>query len=166
MMALELLDTKWAGVTRPDAAPPRPASSAWRLAPDQSETCSEVMMWDTWLRTVLGLTPKTFATPALSPPRKVPAAYISRTGLGTRWVCSAHRYVPSAITGMSTVSSNSVPWKVELLPPDRGGRKASSPELMQPCATPFPASRRPKLSGQTSRWRWQPRYRQAPRVPG
>jgi hypothetical protein len=39
------------------------------MAPDRSESCSLVMMLDTWLRTVLGLTPKRLATPALSRPR-------------------------------------------------------------------------------------------------
>jgi hypothetical protein len=57
MMALELLDTKWAGVIQPDPAPPKLTSRARRMAPDRSETCSLVMMLDAWLCTVLGLTP-------------------------------------------------------------------------------------------------------------
>jgi hypothetical protein len=68
MMALELLDTKWAGVAQPDPAPPKPTSRAPRMAPDRSETCSLVMMLDAWLCTLLGLTPKRLPTPALSRP--------------------------------------------------------------------------------------------------
>src|SRR6478672_9064653 len=49
-------------------APPRPASRARRMAPDRSDTCSLVMMLDTWVRTVFGLTPRRRATPALSRP--------------------------------------------------------------------------------------------------
>jgi hypothetical protein len=98
------------GVIQPD--PARQADvSCPENGSDRSETCSLVMMLDAWLCAVLGLTPKHLATPALSRPRKVPAAYILRPGLGARWVCSAHRYVPSATTGISKVSSNSVPWK-------------------------------------------------------
>ena len=69
MMALELLDTKWAQVIQPDPAPPKPTSRARRMAPDRSETCSLLMMLDAWLCTVLGLTRKRLATPALSRPR-------------------------------------------------------------------------------------------------
>ncbi len=52
MMALELVDTKCAGVIQPDPAPPKPASRARRMAPDRS---GDVL--DAWLCTVLGLTP-------------------------------------------------------------------------------------------------------------
>jgi hypothetical protein len=43
-MALELLDTKWAGVTRPDPAPPRPASSAWRLMLTRGRTANHLYL--------------------------------------------------------------------------------------------------------------------------
>jgi hypothetical protein len=56
-------------VIQPDPAAPKPTSRARRMAPDRSETCSLVMMLDAWLCTVLGLTPKGLATPALSRPR-------------------------------------------------------------------------------------------------
>ena len=50
------------------AAPPMPASRALRMAPDRSATCSLAMMLETWLRTVLLLTPRRWATAALSRP--------------------------------------------------------------------------------------------------
>jgi hypothetical protein len=50
------------------AAPPMPASRARMMAPERSATCSLVMMLDTWLRTVLLLTPRRRATAALSRP--------------------------------------------------------------------------------------------------
>jgi hypothetical protein len=56
------------GVIRPDPAPPKPASRARRMAPDRSETCSLVMMFDAWLCTVLGLTPQTPRNPSVVPP--------------------------------------------------------------------------------------------------
>ena len=110
----------------------------------------------------LGADPKRFATRALSRPPKVPAAYILRTGLGQPWVCSAHRYVPSVTTGIFTVSSNSVPWKKSNC--SRRIEAAGEPAApsSSPCATPFPASRRPWLSAQTSRRRWQPRTNKPP----
>ena len=50
------------------AAPPMPASRARMMAPDRSATCSLAMMLETWLRTVLLLTPRRWATAALSRP--------------------------------------------------------------------------------------------------
>src|SRR5512133_4057583 len=54
------------GVTQPDPAPPKPASRAWRMAPDRSETCSSVMMLDTWLRNLFEAHPKRLAASVLS----------------------------------------------------------------------------------------------------
>jgi hypothetical protein len=65
MMALEFPDTKWPGwVIQPD--PARPSRHLGARRPDRSDTCSLVMMLDTSLCTVSGLTPKRLATPASS----------------------------------------------------------------------------------------------------
>ena len=62
---------------------------------------------------------------------EVLAAYVLRTGPGTRRVRSAHRQVPSSYyRDLHGVVQLGALKKVELLAADRGGRKAGSPELL------------------------------------
>jgi hypothetical protein len=67
MMALELLDTKWAGVIqrRPGSGPAGVSRPGGWLSIGRRLQLGEVMMLDTWLRTVLGRDPQAPRDPSV-----------------------------------------------------------------------------------------------------